>query len=292
MAKRKKYSKIIHSIIKLTPQIAQKLLDTQIDIQRKLSKNYVKKYAEAFEKGLWKFAADPIRVDWFGNLIDGQHRCEMVILTKKSIKVLIVYGLDPEVYKVIDSGKRRNLSDALAINGEKSCKVLASTLALLYHYLEDGKERISPGRGTGETVSLKLQTEEALQLLEKNTGIRDSIKKVYPVGKVMHVSAAVFCHYLFSKKDADAADDFFNKLATGIGLTKRSPILALREAFLFDKLEAKTMPRGHKIALTNKAWNMCRKGKTCTKISWRPTHRKKSGEDYPKRNLEPIPKII
>ena len=141
MARRKKYSKIIHSIIKLTPEIAQKLLDTQIEDQRKLSKSYVLKYAEAFKKGLWKFAADPIRVDWYGNLIDGQHRCQMVVLTKKSIKVLIVYGLDPEVYKVIDSGKKRNLSDALTINGEKSCKVLSAVLALLYHYLDEGQAK-------------------------------------------------------------------------------------------------------------------------------------------------------
>ena len=129
-------------------------------------------------------------------------------------------------------------------------------------------------------------------MLEENPGIRDSIKKVYPVRKVMHISAAAFCHYLYSKKDANAADIFFDKLATGERLAKRSPILALREAFIFDKLEIKTMARGHRIILTTKAWNMYRKGKTCAKISWRHTQRKKEGEQYPKRNLESIPKIL
>lgn len=295
MTRRKKYPKIIHSIIKLTPEIAQKLLNTQTKDQRTISKTYVNTYAQAVKKGLWQFAGDPIRVDWYGKLIDGQHRYQMVIQSEKSIKILILYGLDPNVFKVIDSGKKRAVSDALTINGEKSCKLLAAALVLLYYYLRDGKKRISTHRGAatgkGGPNEANLQTEEILNLLEKQPDIRKSLAKVYSTGKLLPASGAVFCHYLFSKIDPEMADTFFEKLSTGEDLKKGNPILALRNTFLLNKLEVKEMPRGIKIGLTIKAWNMCRKEKTCTKISWK-TKIITNGKGEKKRVAEPIPEII
>ena len=270
----KKYNKVFTVITMLTPKKAQSLLDTQVSQQRKLSNSYVSRYVDAVERDLWRFDATPIKVDWFGNLLDGQHRCHTVVKTGKSQKVLMVYGLDPEVFKVLDSGKRRNLGDAFRIQGEAYYNTLASAIGLLA--LHKGN-----GLGAGHTGFRMPQTEDAIDLLEKHPGMRVSLKKIYLARSVLQESVSCFLHYLFSKKDAAKADEFFEKLASGEGFKKKDPIRLLRDRLLFNKTETIKMERMYKIAITIKAWNVFRKNGILTKLSWRG----------PRRPDEPMPKI-
>ncbi len=272
----KKYSKVVTEITMLTVEKAQSLVDTQTDQQRKLSEPHVARYSDASKRGLWKFDGTPIRVDWFGRMLDGNHRCHMVIRTKKPEKVLIIYGLDPDVFQVLDSGKRRTLADAFRSRSEDYYTVLASAITLLYSY-ENG--HIPSGHGpSGGRV---LQTEDAIKLLEKHPNMRMSIKKIMPVRSVLQESAAGFLHYLFCKKSTSQADEFFEKLASGEGFKKKDPIRVLRDRLLFNKTEANKMTRGCKIALTIKAWNVFRVRGTLTKLTWRTS----------KKPNEPMPKI-
>ena len=101
---KKKYPEVVIETTLLTPEKAQSLLDGQFEgvMQRKVAIRYVQRYADALKRGLWLFDAMPIRIDWFGRMFDGQHRCKAIVMASKSVKVLIVYGLDPEVYKVCE----------------------------------------------------------------------------------------------------------------------------------------------------------------------------------------------
>lgn len=278
MSKQKKYPKVVMEITMLTREKAQTLVDSQTDQQRKLSNAHVARYADASERGLWKFDGTPIRVDWYGRMVDGQHRCHMVIKTGKAEKVLIIYGLDPDIFQVLDSGKRRAIGDALRVLDESHYCVLASALTILAAY-ENGT--ISAGHGVGGEKYKSFQTEDALTLLKKHPDLRASVKKAMPVRIVLNLSAAAFLHYVFSKKNAPQADEFFEKLASGEGFKKKDPIGVLRDRLLFNRTEAKKMNRGCKIAITIKAWNVFRRGGTLTKLTWR-------GE---KRPEEPMPEI-
>ena len=273
---KKKYTKIIMAITLLTPEKAKMLLDGMYEFQRKISNCHIMRYTDAIERGLWLFDGMPIRVDWFGRMFDGQHRCEAVIRTGKAIRVLIIYGLDPETYKVCDRGKTRNFADALRRNGEKYCKYLAFALISVQIYKEKGNFN------RGGVFRYTLQTDDILKLLKQRPELRTSIQKVRSVKPVLSVGIAATMHYLFSEIDSAKADEFFRKLATGEDCKKKDPILALRDRLLFDKGQAIKMEREYKLAIIIKAWNAFRQGKPLTKLSW----------GGPKNKKEPIPKII
>lgn len=274
MSTQKKYSKELTEITILTPEKAQSLLDTQTDQQRKRSHQHVARYADAMKRGLWRFDATPIKVDWYGNLIDGQHRLSAIIISGISIRTLMVYGLDPEVFQVLDTGKRRNLGDAFRISGESYYNTLASAIGLLALY---EKGFLRSGKGSG---SFRMpQIEDGIKLLDNHSDIRESVKIVYPARLVLQESVSCFLHYLFNKKDHNKADEFFEKLASGEGFKRKDPIRLLRDRLLFNKTEAVKMERLYKIAIAIKAWNVFRQDGEMTRLTWRGT--KKPDESMP-----------
>lgn len=261
--KQRAYPKVVMEITMLTPEKAKSLLDTQTGEQRQLSQPYVARYIDAMKRGLWRFDATPIKLDWDGRLLDGQHRCRMVVKTGKAVKMLMVYGLDPEVFKVLDSGKRRTLGDAFRNQGESHANTLAAGISLLYLHELDA---FLTGKSRGFLVP---QTEVAVKLLEKNPNLRASLDKVYSARSALPESVGCFLHYVFSQKDKSKADAFFEKLATGEGFKEKDPIRVLRDKLLFNKTQAIKMQRYYKMAITIKAWNVFRRDGTLGKLTWR-----------------------
>ncbi len=276
MQKQKKYSKVVTEITMLTPGKAKTLLDSQFQDseQRKISQTHILRYTDAVRRGLWMFDAMPIRVDWFGRMFDGQHRCTAVIKAKQSVKILIVYGLNPEVYQVCDRGKPRSFGDALRRNGEKHYKELASALTLLHIY-----RRGTVQYGGGSSLALICQTQDILELLDENPGLRESAQKIVGARVILSASIAMFLHYVFSEKNAEQADVFFEKLGSGEGFKKKDPIRVLRDRLAFNKVEAVKMERKYKIAIIIKAWNVFRQNGELTRLTWRGP--KKPKEVYP-----------
>ncbi|WP_460985736.1 ParB N-terminal domain-containing protein, partial [Staphylococcus aureus] len=74
--------------------------------------------------GDWKNAGDTIRFDKDGSLIDGQHRLLACVNTNLAQNFLIVYGLDSEVFDVIDNGKGRTNADVLGMKHYKDPAIL------------------------------------------------------------------------------------------------------------------------------------------------------------------------
>lgn len=73
-------------------------------------------------------------------------------------------------------------------------------------------------------------------------------------------------YWMLSNRDARAAEEFFHKLATGADLSAGDPILMLRNALqdrngLGERRNTRYAKR-RIAALTVKAWNKWRKGKT------------------------------
>ena len=107
-----KTQRIQTEIVTLTPKMAHQLLTTNVN-NRKLRIREVERYARDILAGNWKLTGEAIQVDWHGNLINGQHRCNAVIMANKPIEVLLITGLDPETQSVIDVAVKRTAVDAL-----------------------------------------------------------------------------------------------------------------------------------------------------------------------------------
>lgn len=267
MAKRKKYTRFFSEESLLTPKLAQTFLDGQIENQRNPSKSKIKKYIHAIKEGLWKLDGSTIKIDWYGQMIDGQQRCKAVVESGKSIRTNVAYGIDPSCFMTFDSGKPRSIGDSLFIKNEKYYNSLANALNLLYEYEE---EKYLYG-------GYVLQTEESLRFLRERPDLRKSLEKVIPAKLISH-GIGGFLHYIFSEKDKQKADEFFHKLATAEGFKAKDPINVLRTQLLDNKKEKiGKMRRPTIINITIKAWNIFRKDGTCSKkLTWRSTEKTKN----------------
>lgn len=277
MVKKKKYLKETVNIEILTVKMAESLIKNHPDfLHRKVSQIYVQRYIDAQKRGKWLFSGqDNIVIDWYGNLLNGNHRCFTIILSKIPMKVVIIRGIDPEAFKVMDIGKRRTLSDCLFINGEQYWQELSAALIMLdaykYGMIIDGKRD-------------KFQNEDALILLKKNPGLKKCISMGVQLKQkhILSTGIAAFLFHIFLEKNEKQAKIFFNRLLAGTNLEQNSPILRLRETMIDNKSRQLKFRRIHKLCLVIKAWNAFRKDLPVTAITWRDA----------KHPQEAIPDII
>lgn len=103
----------------ITPAIAKRLLESNHANNRKIKPKVVQSYARQMAKGLWKSDnGESISISDCGKLTNGQHRLEAVIVYNKPVDFMIISGVPESSITSIDDGVKRNLTDAMTINGK------------------------------------------------------------------------------------------------------------------------------------------------------------------------------
>lgn len=112
--------------VEMTPELAQKYLDTQV-LNRKLDYDWAVALAQSMEKGEWILDGNSIKMDDNGHLIDGQHRLHAVILSGMTVKMEVKSGFPSEAINVIDTFmKPRSMSNILTIRGIKNSSTVGA----------------------------------------------------------------------------------------------------------------------------------------------------------------------
>ena len=113
-------------LINVTPDLARYYLSHN-SVNRCLSNDRVLRYAADIKAGKWKpNELEPIGFDFNGNLIQGQHRLNAVLVANVPQDFYIVENQDPCIMAVLDTGKSRTAGDVLRIfNIENSNKISA-----------------------------------------------------------------------------------------------------------------------------------------------------------------------
>ena len=221
-----------------------------------MRKDYVQKLAEAMLRGEWELNGDSVRVGISGRLLDGQHRCAAVVASGVTIQVILVTGLDDGVFTTIDRGMGRTAADSLSLAGELHCSRLAAMTRLLYIY------RMTGNPFTGGS-SNQPTTKQLMDLLEAEPSLRDSVRYCASAKwSAKHVTSSNlgFCHFLFTKKDAGCAREFFEKLESGIGLDAGDPVLHLRNRISDSRSLKDRLTNTYRLALIFKAFKYSRDG--------------------------------
>jgi len=247
----------------ITPEVAASWLNRNVK-NRPLSQDHVLFLAGVIERDEWIENGESIKFDVHGNLLDGQHRLEAVILADKPIVTLVVFGLQPEVFGTLDLHKKRSTSNYLALSGEHNCTSLAATLRLF--------QRCQAGMIMHNNERYQTSNQQLLGILNQHPGIRDSVDYVANtkmMRNLMPASAAGFLHYRFGQKDRKDCRQFFEALVSGAGLDEQSPIYRLRERLLTNRTNKAKLPLTEILAITIKAWNLFRAGKKCQVLVWR-----------------------
>lgn len=250
----------IVSLIDITPTLAAIMLKFNTG-NRPVKQNNLERIIAEMKAGRFVFNGDAIRFSSDQRLIDGQHRLMACVETGLTFTSVVIEGIDQKAFSTIDSGRKREAGDVLAISGFSNSKVMAAAIRLVV-FINSGNKTIQ---------SISMTGAEVLELSKTMLpGIVESTH--YAAGKKntpLTRSSIAALHYLFSQKDPVKAATFFEKLRTGENLSGRHPILLLRNALEYGHKSKRSLAIESEIALTIKAWNHFRRGNEIKSLRYR-----------------------
>lgn len=248
-------------IVWVGPDEALEWLENTNTHNRAVSQTEVDKLAGAITRGEWKLNGDAIRFDGNGVLLDGQHRLWAIVQSETPVQTLVVRGLDPESQHTMDVGRRRSLYDTLKINGHKATKQLTAATSILFK-IEQG----TPMGNRGPTI------DQGLDVIRRNPGLEVAAQRAD--GWRQHVgipgSVLAVVYHLAVDVDADDANVFFERLASGADLAESDPIFVLRRWAHRQSTTRARSPQYMYLAMTIKAWNAWRQGRKIQTLVFRP----------------------
>lgn len=243
-------------LMKITPDAARVMLERNKSDEwenRPHSVKGLRRYVRAMKRG-WKLTGEPIIFSRSGLLINGQHRLMACIEAGVPFECLVVFGVDDDAFQWMDTGIVRTAGHIFAIEGIPNYNQIAAISRIVYGYLKEQ---------TWDGGSVEVENEQLLAFYYERENIAESVVAARAIGSsgLMPMRWAGACHYICSLKHKAQANEFFEMLATGLGITdKKSPIYVLRKRLL-DNAQSTSAKLGpiHIGAFTIQAWNMTRK---------------------------------
>ena len=121
--------------ILITPEMAADML-TRNKGNRTLRRGVARLYAAQMTAGHWRETHEAIAVDAGGNLVDGQHRLEAIVISRCSQYMWLATYKESEtaIDLPIDMGLRRTAADALRIDNRS-----ANVIGVILRLAQDGR---------------------------------------------------------------------------------------------------------------------------------------------------------
>ena len=212
---------------KISPTKATELLASNTS-NRPLSRSTVRSFADAMRRGEWLVTHQGIAFDTRGVLVDGQHRLAAVVEADVTVEMAVFTEVEPDTFDVLDTGKKRNAADVLAIEGEKSTTLLAAMVRTVWQY-QNRPDQSWAGGAAGVT------NHQIVQTLEANPALRDYVAFADRVASEtgMIKSAAGAAAYLVDQANAQKKTkmgEWHDGVIDGAGLDKTDPRLMFRKA--------------------------------------------------------------
>lgn len=239
----------------LTPVMAEALLLMNKD-NRRIKSRKVDDFARDMVTGNWKMNGESIIVSKDGHLNDGQHRASAVMQANKSIKTLMVFGVERDTRDTIDHGIGRSPGDDLALNGFHNTIVLAAASRMLWQWRTYGYIQHS---------GVKAPTRvELIEIAKNNPGL---VKSALEVGSksgkaksLTSIAILTFCNFAFKTVAHETeVSFFFDSLIEGNDLKRGDPILNARNRLIAER---NILNSSEKVELLFRAWNAHRQGET------------------------------
>lgn len=271
-------------IMEVGPELAAKWL-TGNTHNRNLRPSVVAKYAADMRAGEWKLTGEPVQFGSDGSLLNGQHRLTAIVESGRTVQLMVVTGLDPEVQERLDQGVPRQFSDVLNLRGESNPNLLAALTRKLHEYETAGMAAAFTSAGLRRAAS----TAELLGTLELHPELRPLVPRAGTTARHLVPAATTvgLLIWVFEALGDDAVDDtafFFDRLCDGQNLMAGDAIYELRRTFE----QYRNAPKRERIsqaflaAITIKAWNAYRTGKKISMLKWRQGGATPEGFPVPK----------
>lgn len=212
-------NKFFIEVVTMTPVLAAEMLATNPDHNRRVRDRVVEDYARAMRDGRWLLTSQGISFCADGTLDNGQHRLMAVIKSGENVPMTVAFGQSGEVFAVLDSGSRRAASDALRTVGFSHEAVIAGMATRIANISEGAKGR-----------TIRPTHDEIVNMALSDKHIQPAARIGHRLGRALKSTDVGFglgAYYLL--KANRKADDFFDRISSGIIYGARDPIKYLRE---------------------------------------------------------------
>lgn len=273
----------------ITGEQARYILNNHNPRNRRLNPVHVNRLARTLQDGHWKYNGETAIFDCNGHCKDGQHRFAACAQTDIPIDILVVFGVDPDVFDTIGRCKPRSLKDDLGLDGEVCLINIAATLRLIYSYVS-GERSQAVTATEADSITLREYLRLHPEIRESSQAATNMAKKSGGyVPMTPRVTGAA--HFLFGEKCNVTRDQFFESLRHGDGLMTGNPILSLRNRIFMDVSKSngrvqRTENAFMQFNLIIRTWNAVRQHRTLTKLQV-PYHVLKD-----RKVPDPLPEIL
>lgn len=227
---------------------------------------HIMNYTSMMENGQWKFTGDPIRFHADGHLIDGQHRLAAIsqLPSGSHVKVLLITGFTDDEMLFIDQGAKRTAGDQLTIgrnvpNSTYIASVAKQTLVIEGGLLFNDRKEHDKYTSLPRILSWYDDHQEDCEFLQR---IRQDVISCGLSPKVVGAFALMAKEF-----DAEVAEEFISKLRSGAELETGSPILALRNRVIRNKMNRIKESERDQLGLLIKTWNAWLEGASMSKVA-------------------------
>jgi len=254
----------------ITPEMAAVMLERNSSDEwrnRPESKPGLRRIVRAMSKGNWRYTGETIIFSVDGHLLNGQHRLHGGVESKTPFEALVAFGVDNDAFKYMDVGIARTPGHIFAIEGVPHYNFTASVCRVVKPYFENPK-------WTGSINNGRVENDELLEFFSEHPRIVDSYRIAIRMTKEGLLSPrwAGAMHYICACKSRAMADEFFEKLVTGIGITsEKDPVHVLRKRMISSSQSAADHKEASSYlsAYTIMAWNAVRTGRERSIYRWR-----------------------
>lgn len=245
--------------VPVTPEIAKRFIRDKAANQRKEKPSKIKAYARDMKEGRWDSDTGETIKFHDGKLIDGLNRMHAVVLAGVPIEFDVAYTTSDRAMIVIDTGAVRTGADTLRI-AESNAAAGAAPIVRWIIAFDFGQYR-----GAGGQISPT--NSEIAEAYAKDPALYDAAAlRGADCGRagLGQPGALGTAYVLFTRIDPELTHQFFDALVSGANLPETHPVLTLRNRLMRVKLDRTTRPE--QLALTIRAWNALRTGKTLDRI--------------------------
>lgn len=250
--------------ISIEPWQAEIMLERNTSNRRARSQ-HIAFLAREMREGRWHITGQPIIFNADGELQDGQHRLKACLQAGVSFQTLVVFRVPREAFIATDVGLKRSGGDMLHRHGVKNWNCAAATARIVIAY-DNGSGVSQPGRDYSNE-------EMAEWVLAHDADLQESIRvgnSLYGRGRLVGQALASASHFIFARIDRAQADDFIERVGTGVGIESVSdPIARLRSRLMDNASSRARLGQQDIAALFIKAWNAYRRGDKLGVLRWK-----------------------
>ena len=236
----------------ITPAVASAMLEGNYD-NRKLREFIVEQYANDMTQGRWKPNGAAIVFDTDGGLVDGQHRLRAVIASKSTIDNVVVRGVERETRDTIDIHQVRSSGDILQMFHIPNGNNVAALCRMVIARENGDKKSLGSVKKVGKAA--------VIERAKTDLRLRYAVTVAATCGHVVRRAPTALCRYIIP--DGARSEEFFQRLADGVGLEHGNPVLTLRN---WSLRAGRQISFAQSTEATLRAWCAFRDGREITFI--------------------------